>query len=113
MIELGELEKHHQDFESRNVRVVVVSNDDQALSQKTKEKCPHLVVVSDAQQNVAKAMQVIHPGMGHDGGDTNAPTTFLVDGNGTVKWLFRPSSLMTRLSSEDLLMHVDEVWPKK
>src|SRR5437762_11518604 len=106
MKELVQLEKHHQEFDSRNVRIVVVSNDDQPTSQITQADVPHLVVVSDAQQNLAKAIQVIHPGAGHDGGDTNAPTTFLVDGTGTVRWLFRPSSLMTRLSPEELLVHV-------
>jgi peroxiredoxin len=71
------------------------------------------MIVSDAQQNMAKAIQVIHPNAGHDGGDTNAPTTFLVDGNGTVRWLFRPSTVMTRLSPEEVVVHVDEVLPRK
>jgi peroxiredoxin len=107
MVELGELEKKHDEFEKRLVRVVVISNDEQSIAQKTQHDFPHLVVVSDAQQNMAKALQVIHPGAAQDGSDTNAPTTFLVDGSGTVKWLFRPDRVLVRLSPEEVLEAVD------
>ena len=109
MMELGELEKHHEDFAKRNLRVVVISNDDLPIAQKNQADFPHLVVVSDAQQNMAKALEVIHPGALSDGGDTNAPTTFLVDGSGTVVWLFRPDRILVRLSPEQLLTEVDKV----
>ena len=75
MVELGELEKRHQDFENRHVRVVAISNDDQPTAQATQADFPHLLIISDPEQNMAKAMQVIHPGAGSVGGDTNAPTT--------------------------------------
>jgi peroxiredoxin len=107
MMELGELEKHHEDFAKRNLRVMVISNDDLPIAQKTQADFPHLVVVSDAQQNMAKALEVIHPGMSIDGGDTNAPTTFLIDGSGNVAWLFRPDRILVRLSPEQLLAEVD------
>jgi peroxiredoxin len=108
MVELGELEKKHDEFEKRHVRVVVISNDDQAVARKTQDDFPHLLVVSDAQQSMAKAMDVIHPGMAQDGSDTNAPTTFLVDGSGTVRWLFRPDRVFVRLSPEQVLGAVDK-----
>jgi peroxiredoxin len=107
MVELGELEKKHDEFEKRHVRVVVISNDEQPIARKTQADFPHLVVVSDAQQNMAKALEVIHRGMAQDGSDTNAPTTFLVDGNGTVRWLFRPDRVSERLSPEEVLEAVD------
>ncbi len=47
MIELGQLEGRHQDFDSRNVRVVAVSLDGLDDSRKTQDKFPHLVIVSD------------------------------------------------------------------
>jgi peroxiredoxin len=111
MVELGELEKHHEEFGKRNVRIVVASNDDQASAAMTKTKFPYLIVISDAQQNLAKAMQVIQPGEGPGGSDTNAPTTFLVDGAGYVRWLFRPDSFFVRLSPNKLLAAVNETWP--
>src|SRR5438552_3896849 len=110
MIELGELERQHEEFDKRKVRVIVVSNDDQAAAQKTKEKFPHLIVISDAQQNLAKALEVIHRGKGQHGEDTNAPTTFLVDGDGYVRWWFRPDRFIARLSPGEVLAAIDETW---
>jgi alkyl hydroperoxide reductase subunit AhpC len=109
MVELGELERSHERFAERDVRVVVVSNDDQKAAQATQTRFPHLVVVSDAEQNVAKAMQVIHAGVGPDGEDTNAPTTFLVDGTGQVRWLFRSERFIARLSPDEVLKEIDRV----
>ena len=108
MVELGELEKHHEEFAKRNVKLFVISNDDQVTSRKTQADFPHLVVVSDADQNLAKVMQVIHPGAGPIGDDTNAPTTFLVDGTGHVRWNFRPSRFLVRLSPQELLAAIDQ-----
>jgi len=112
MVELGELESHHEQFAERHVRVVVVSNDDQDTARATHADFPHLVVVSDADQNMAKAMQVIHAGAGPKGDDTNAPTTFLVNGSGKVLWVFRPEQYIARLSVDDLLRTIDRVQPE-
>jgi alkyl hydroperoxide reductase subunit AhpC len=98
MVELGQLEKRHEDFSKRGLRVVVVSNDDQPTSQKTQADFPHLVVIADTDQKLAKALQVLDPGTG-----ANAPTTFLVDRSGTVRWLFRSESFLERLSPDELL----------
>jgi peroxiredoxin len=108
MVELGELEKHHQEFDKRSVRIVVVSNDDPATAAITQADFPHLTVVSDAEQNIARALGVIHSGMGPGGADTNAPTTFLVSGDGTVRWLFRPERFITRLSPDQLVAAIDK-----
>jgi peroxiredoxin len=111
MVELGELEKRHEEFARRHVRVVAISNDDQETAQATQADFPHLVVLSDKQQDLAKAIQVIHPGAGPTHDDTNAPTTFLVDGAGTVRWVFRPERFIERLSPDDLLAAIDRTWP--
>src|SRR5438128_1634888 len=108
MAELGELEKHHQEFEKRNVRVAVISNDDARTAAATQADFPHLLVVSDAEQTMAKAIGVIHPGVGPGGTDTNAPTTFIISGTGTVRWFFRPERFIARLSPDELLAAIDE-----
>lgn len=112
MIELGELEKKHQEFQLRNTRVIVVSNDDPHTAQMTQADFPHLVVVSDADENLAKAFDVIHAGMAPGGRDTNAPTTFLIDGDGVVRWLFRPDRFIVRLSAAEVLAAIDQTWPR-
>jgi peroxiredoxin len=108
MTELGELEKHFADFDRRNTRVLVVSIEDQQLAQQTQRDFPHLVVVSDPERHLGKALEVMHPGGGPGGDDTFAPTTLLLDGSGTVRWLFRPDRLLRRLSVAELLGEVDQ-----
>src|SRR5262245_60684582 len=108
MIELGELERHHAEFAARGVRVVVISNDDQEAARSTQADFPHLTVVADADESMARAIEVIHRGAGQHGEDTNAPTTLLVDGSGTVRWLRRPGNIMSRLSPQEVLAAIDE-----
>ncbi len=111
MVELGQLEKQHREFASRLVRVVVIANDNQENARVTQADFPHLQVVADTDQNLARAMRVIHAGSGRDGTDTNAPTTFLVDGQGEVCWLYRSNRFISRLSPEELLSAIEETWP--
>jgi peroxiredoxin len=108
MMELGELEKRHQDFEQRKTRILAISSDDPEAARLTQKDYPHLSIVSDAEQKIAKAMQVLDPGHGPHGTDTNAPTTFYVDGAGTVRWVFRPERFITRLTPDELLSAVDQ-----
>src|SRR5437868_14487542 len=107
MAELGELEKHHADFQTRNVQIMAVSNDDSPTSQATQKDFPHLVIVADTEQRMAKALGLVHAGVGPGGTDTNAPTTILVDGSGVVRWFFRPDRFIDRLSPEEVLTGVD------
>jgi peroxiredoxin len=111
MIELGQLEAHWQEFEKRKVRVVVVSIEGQKLAQATQADFPHLIVVSDADRGLAEAVEVIHAQSAMDGSDTSAPTTLLVDGTGTVRWMFRPDNVLTRLSPGQVLAAIDKEMP--
>lgn len=90
------------------MRIIAISNDDLETSQKTQTAFPHLVIASDSEQTMAQAFAVIHPGMGHGGTDTNAPTTFLVGGDGKVRWMFRADKFFVRLSPNELLAAIDE-----
>jgi peroxiredoxin len=107
MVELGELESHGRQFAAKHVRVAVISDDDLETAGLTQADFPHLMVVSDADQNIAKAMEVLHAGAGREGKDTNAPTTFLVDGKGEVRWFFRPDRFIERLPADQLLKAID------
>jgi peroxiredoxin len=108
MIELGQLESHWREFDKRKVRVVVVSVEDQEKARATQADFPHLIVVSDAGRKLAEAAAVIHPRSAPDGGDSAAPTTILVDGVGIVRWTFRPSRVLTRLSPSQVLAVIDK-----
>jgi peroxiredoxin len=109
MIELGQLEERHADFDKRNVRVVAISPDDLETSKTTQQAFSHVQIVSDAEHKIAEALAVTdkdHRSM--KGEDTNAPTTILVDGAGTVRWVGRPDSVLVRFSTEDVLKEVDQ-----
>jgi peroxiredoxin len=109
--ELVQLQGRHEDFAKRNVRVVAISDDDQETARMTQSDFPNLVVVSDPDQTIARAMSVIHTGaVAPDGGETNAPTTFFVDGAGFVRRLYRPESYLRRLSPAEVLAAIDETW---
>jgi peroxiredoxin len=111
MIELGQLEGSWQEFAKRNVKVVVVSVEDQNAARATQADFPHLVVVSDAERKLATTLALIHARSAPGGGDTTAPTTILVDGGGTVRWVFRPDRVLERLSPSEVLAAVDREMP--
>jgi peroxiredoxin len=107
MVELGQLEAHHDEFAARGVRIVAASLDNVADTALTQQKFPHLTIVSDADESLAKAAEVIGPQHSPTGGDTVSPTTVLIDAGGRARWVFRPDRYITRLSPQDLLAAVD------
>ena len=106
MIELGQLEATHEEFEKRGVRVMVASIEGQEEARQTQEQFPHLTVVADSNRALADAVAVIYSDPTE--GDTAAPTTLLIDGAGTVRWVFRPDRVFRRLSPAELLAEVDQ-----
>jgi alkyl hydroperoxide reductase subunit AhpC len=109
MIELGQLEKRHADFDKRNVRLVVASIEGLDDAQQTQASFPHLVVVSDENRSLSNAVQVIHRDSNPHGGDTSAPTTLIIDGAGKVRWTYRSGNVASRLSPAELTAEVDKV----
>ena len=112
MIELGQLEGKIGEFDKRHVRIVAISLDNLEDSQATKAKFPHLVVVADFDKIMSEAVGAIHGNAGPGGTSANAPTTILVDGQGVVRWVFRPERFLTRLSPEELLKAIDQHLPR-
>src|SRR5262245_38038090 len=108
MIELGELERRHEDFAKRNARVIVSSVEGTDDAAKTQAQFPHLFVLADQGRGLSNAAELIHPHSGPNDSDTDAPTTILVDRQGMVRWFFRPSAVFTRLSPDEVLKAVDE-----
>jgi peroxiredoxin len=108
MIELGELESHFQEFKNRKtpVEIVAISTDNREDGEKTQKQFPHLKVVADTDQKMCQTLKVMH------GEDKAAPTTILVDGQGKVRWLFRPDRFLDRLSPAQLLAAIDQHMPE-
>lgn len=111
MVELGELEAHHEEFSRNNTRIIASSVEVRELAENTQQQFPHLVVLADADQNLSKAVDLIHQHSSPEGGDTSAPTTILVDREGIVRWVFRPTRYIERISVPDLLAAVQQYLP--
>ncbi|HLX60180.1 MAG TPA: redoxin domain-containing protein [Planctomycetota bacterium] len=109
MLELGQLNKRQADFAQRKARVIVVSMENVADAAQTQAQFPNLLVLADAGRGMSEALGVIHPHQAPDGSDVDAPTTLIVDGTGTVRWLFRPSKAIERLSPDEVLGELDKV----
>src|SRR4051794_34471956 len=103
MVELGQLERRHEDFARRNARVIAISLEGPAKAQETQKDFPHLLVLADSGRGLADAAKMVHEGAGQGGADVDAPTTVLVDWRGTVRWLYRPPLVIARLSPDDVL----------
>lgn len=111
MIELGELEAHHREFDKRNTRVVVASLENQETARLTQSDFPHLLVVADAERKLTDALAVMDQRPAPNGKDMAAPTTILLDPTGTVRWIFRAGSVLRRLSPAEVLAAVHEKIP--
>jgi peroxiredoxin len=112
-VELGKLEANYQEFEERKTRIVAVSLEDREKAQTSQKEFPHLVMVADTDRKMCEALQVIHERSAPGRKDTAAPTTFLVDGSGTIRWMFRPERHIIRLSPAEVLAAVDRYMPSK
>jgi hypothetical protein len=112
MIELGQLERRHEDFAHRATRVAVVSLEGTEDARKTQSDFPHLLVLADKGRGLSDAAALIHPHSAPDGSDTSAPTTILVDQQGDVRWLHRPGEVIARLSPDEVLAAIDSHIPR-
>jgi peroxiredoxin len=108
MIELGQLERRHEDFARRNTRVVVISMEGPDDAKLTQSQFPHLVVLADQGRGLAEAGKLIHANAGPNHSDIDTPTTILVDQHGKVVWVYRPSEIISRLSPDEVLKEIDE-----
>ena len=111
MIELGQLERRHEDFARRNARVIVISVEGPETARKTQADFPDLLVLSDEGHGLSDAAALLHAHAGPDGGDVDAPTTILVDKQGTVRWLYRTPEVIARPSPDDVLRAIDAHMP--
>ena len=113
MIELGQLERRHEDFARRHTRVYAISMEGADDAQKTQSDYPHLHVLADEGRGLSNVVEVVHPRAAPDGRDADAPTTILVDRHGVVRWLYRSSEVVARLSPDQVLEAIDQHFPRK
>jgi peroxiredoxin len=109
MKELVQLERRHEDFAKRQTRVIAVSVDGLEEAKQTQAQFPHLLVLSDEGHGLSDAAELIDAkNKGPKNSTIDAPTTILVDRHGTVRWLYRPSEVLSRLSPDEVLQAIDQ-----
>lgn len=87
--------------------MIVTSLEPREAAEKTQAQFPHLLVLADESRGLSNALGIVHPHSGHNGGDTSAPTTIITDETGTVRWLYRPTHVISRLSPDEVLEAID------
>ncbi len=108
MTQLKELDMHHEDFARVGANVVVVSIENVETAAQTQRDFPHLVVASDEKRELSSAVDLINRGFAPDGSDCATPTILLLDGQGTVKSLVRPTRFIARPSAAEVAKAIEE-----
>jgi alkyl hydroperoxide reductase subunit AhpC len=108
---LGPRSRRHEDFTQRDTRIIVVSMEGLDDAAKTRAQFPHLVVLADQGRSLSEAAGLVHAGAAPDGGDTDVPTTIIVDRHGIVRWLYRSPQVIARLSPDDVLQAINAYLP--
>jgi peroxiredoxin len=109
MTQLRELESQHADFEQAGADVVVVSIENVETAAETQRDFPHLKIASDERRALSDAVQLVNKAVAPDGSDAATPTVLVLDGDGRVQWLHRPTRVITRPSAAELLSRLGKL----
>ena len=81
-------EKKLPEFDARRIRVVAISVDSPAESEKLRESQGYsFPILSDAKDDVIRRWDLVHPRAGVDGADIARPAEFLIDSSGKILWV--------------------------
>ena len=107
MAELGGLENKKKEFAKRAVDILAISVDGLEDSAAVQELFPSIKIISDESMSMANAFGLVHKGAGPNGEDIAVPTTFVLDGTGAIKFVYRSPAVPERQSAEELLESID------
>ena len=120
MTELGELRKHYDQILNRGVDVVAVSVDPPEQSEKLRRKVGlDIRFLSDMHGVLMDALGIrdrnalppsfITGGMGRERAsrDLHMPTSFLLDEQAVIRWVYRPDTYRVRAPACEVLRAID------
>ena len=115
--ELRDLRDHYREIRARGARVLAISVDPPEISAALREKLGvDIDFVSDEQGTLMDLLQVRDrnglPGMmanGRASRDVFLPTTFLLDAQDRVRWVYRPETYRVRAPAEGVLREIDRM----
>jgi len=96
------------EFDSRKIRVIAISVDTPAESEKLRESQGYTFpILSDAKDEVIRRWDLVHPHGGVDGADVARPAEFLVDASGKVRWVNLTEDFRVRTRPQQVLQAFD------
>ena len=96
------------EFDSRKIRVIAISVDTPAESEKLRESEGYTFpILSDAKDEVIRRWDLVHPHGGVDGADVARPAEFLIDASGKVRWVNLTEDFRVRARPQQVLQAFD------
>jgi peroxiredoxin len=91
-------------FNAVGIRPVAISVDSVEISRDLAQKNGFtFTILSDPNAEAIRAYDLAHAGAGEDGGDIARPAEFLLDSNGTVRWVNLTGNYWKRATPEQML----------
>jgi peroxiredoxin len=105
---LRSFEKALPGFDSRKIRVIAISVDTPAESQKLRESEGYTFpILSDAKDEVIRRWDLVHAHGGVGGADIARPAEFLIDARGRVRWVNLTDDVVVRARPQEVLQAFD------
>jgi peroxiredoxin len=105
---LRSFEEKLPEFNARRIRVVAISVDTPAESEKLRESQGYTFpILSDAKDDVIRRWDLVHPHAGVDDADIARPAEFLIDPSGKVVWVNLTEDYRVRARPEQVLKAFD------
>jgi peroxiredoxin len=107
---LRSFQKHLPEFEARNVQLVAASVDPPEVTREHTEKMGFTYrFLCDPEAAAIKQLDLLHEDGGMEAPDIARPAEFLIDPNGTVRWVNLTENWRIRQRPEDILHIIDEI----
>lgn len=101
-------QKRLPDFDARRIRVIAISVDTPAESQRLRETAGYTFpILSDAKDEVIHRWDLVHAHGGPDGADIARPAEFLIGSDGKVLWVNLTEDYRVRARPEQVLRAFD------
>lgn len=102
--ELRSIENNLASFNQAGVRPVAISVDSPEASRNLIQQSGYTFpFLSDTKAEVIRRYDLVHAGAGENGVDISRPAEFLVDRNGTVRWMMLTENYWVRARPEEIL----------
>jgi peroxiredoxin len=106
---LRSFQRRLSEFDARGIRVVGISVDAAEINRRQRQKLGFtFLLLSDGKAEVIRRYDVLHPGAGPKGADIARPAEFLVDYDGTVRWVNLTENIAVRARPDQVLKAFDE-----